>query len=135
MTATVETVSEQLDLAAIMPTEKVVSAVARAITLSESDVGKFLTVFRDDNSCRHRNLGSATAQVAKPQVIGENDEPIESDPGDDFENFWHTSVGKFKFSVDDLPQPLQYIYQILKVKMQSVLSTVNKHAICRKFLR
>lgn len=41
MTATVETVSEQLDLAAIIPAEKVVSAVARAITLSESDVGKF----------------------------------------------------------------------------------------------
>lgn len=40
MTATVETVSEQLDLAAIIPAEKVVSAVARAITLSESDVGK-----------------------------------------------------------------------------------------------
>lgn len=40
MTATVETVSEQLDLAAIIPAEKVVTAVARAITLSESDVGK-----------------------------------------------------------------------------------------------
>ena len=39
MTATVETVSEQLDLAAIMPTEKVM-AVARAVTLSETDVGK-----------------------------------------------------------------------------------------------
>jgi len=40
MTATVETVSEQLDLAAIMPTEKVMSAVARTVTLSETDVGK-----------------------------------------------------------------------------------------------
>lgn len=40
MTATVETVSEQLDLAAIMPTEKVMSAFARAVTLSETDVGK-----------------------------------------------------------------------------------------------
>lgn len=39
MTATVETVSEQLDLAAIIPAEKVVTAVARAITLSEADVG------------------------------------------------------------------------------------------------
>lgn len=42
MTATVETVSEQLDLAAIIPAEKVVSAVARAITLSDSDVGLYL---------------------------------------------------------------------------------------------
>lgn len=41
MTATVETVvQEQLDLAAIMPTERVVSAVARSITLSDADVGK-----------------------------------------------------------------------------------------------
>lgn len=40
MTATVETVSEQLDLAAIMPSEKVVSAIARSITLSDTDVGK-----------------------------------------------------------------------------------------------
>lgn len=42
MTATVETVMpEQLDLAAIMPTERVVSAVARSITLSDADVGKY----------------------------------------------------------------------------------------------
>lgn len=41
MTATVETVSEQLDLAAIMPSEKVVTAIARSITLSDTDVGKF----------------------------------------------------------------------------------------------
>lgn len=41
MTATVETViPEQLDLAPIMPTERVVSAVARSITLSDADVGK-----------------------------------------------------------------------------------------------
>lgn len=42
MTATVETVSEQLDLAAIMPTEKVMSAVARTVTLSETDVGEYI---------------------------------------------------------------------------------------------
>lgn len=40
MTATVETVSEQLDLAAIIPSEKVVTAVARSVTLSDADVGK-----------------------------------------------------------------------------------------------
>lgn len=40
MTATVETVSEQLDLAPIIPAEKVVPAVARAVTLTETDVGK-----------------------------------------------------------------------------------------------
>lgn len=60
------------------------------------------------------NLATATVQVARPQVIGENDEPLDSDVGDDLENFWQTSVGKFKFVVEDLPKPLQYIYQLLK---------------------
>lgn len=46
MTATVETVSEQLDLAAIMPTEKIMSAVARTVTLSETDVGKIIFLYR-----------------------------------------------------------------------------------------
>lgn len=40
MTATVETMAEQLDMAAIMPSEKVVSAVARSVTLSDADVGE-----------------------------------------------------------------------------------------------
>lgn len=42
MTATVETVSEQLDLAAIIPAESVISAVTRAVLLSETDDGEFL---------------------------------------------------------------------------------------------
>lgn len=40
MTATVETVAEQLDLAAIIPTEKVLPAVARSVTLTETDTGE-----------------------------------------------------------------------------------------------
>uniref|UniRef100_A0A8W7NZG6 Protein unc-79 homolog n=1 Tax=Anopheles coluzzii TaxID=1518534 RepID=A0A8W7NZG6_ANOCL len=105
MTATVETVSEQLDLAAIMPSEKVVPAVARSVTLSEADVA------------------TATVQIAKPNVIGESSsegggldsENLDgSHPFDGDEEFWHTSVGKFKFSIDTLPQSLQFIYQLLK---------------------
>ncbi|XP_038110168.1 protein unc-79 homolog isoform X5 [Culex quinquefasciatus] len=100
MTATVETVSEQLDLAAIMPSEKIVTAVARSVTLSEADVA------------------TATVQIAKPTVIDtcEGDEEFYDTHYDlaDGENFWHTSVGKFKFSIDNLPQSLQYIHQLLK---------------------
>lgn len=40
MTATVETVAEQLDMAAIMPAEKVLPAVARSVTLTETETGK-----------------------------------------------------------------------------------------------
>ncbi|GAB0098713.1 protein unc-79 homolog [Sergentomyia squamirostris] len=103
MTATVETVSEQLDLAAIMPSENVVTAVARSVTLSDADVA------------------TATVQVAKPNLVGPGSEGDRSGDGEDAgdeledgEDFWHTSVGKFKFALDSLPQQLQYIHQLLK---------------------
>ncbi|XP_055852716.1 protein unc-79 homolog isoform X5 [Episyrphus balteatus] len=103
MTATVETVSEQLDLAAIMPSEKVVTAVARSVTLSDADVA------------------TATVQVAKAAIVGSSEDvdlngSVTDENGDDIEDgddFWHTSVGKFKFSLDSLPQTLQYIHQLL----------------------
>jgi len=110
MTATVETVSEQLDLASILPTDR---AIARSITLSDADVG------------------SANVSVTKASVLGENgangsnggengsgsDDDEEEEDSDDF---WHTSVGKFKFTLDQLPQPLQYIHQLLTVRMRNI---------------
>lgn len=38
---------------------------------------------------------------------------LDDDLDDDGEDFWQTSVGKFKFTMDTLPQPLQYIHQLL----------------------
>ncbi|XP_066589783.1 protein unc-79 homolog [Prorops nasuta] len=96
MTATVETVSEQLDLTAIIPAEKVQSAVARAVTLSETDVA------------------TATVSVEKPHLIGENDQPLNLSPENELDDFWHTSVGKFRFAIEDLPEQLQYIHKLLK---------------------
>lgn len=67
-------------------------------------------------------LATATVQVAKPQLVStktqrelnENFEDEElDDDADDGDDFWHTSVGKFKFTLDTLPQPLQYIHQLL----------------------
>ncbi|XP_031336357.1 protein unc-79 homolog [Photinus pyralis] len=95
MTATVETVSEQLDLTAIIPTEKVVSAVARAITLSDTDA-----------------LPN-TPDVAKNQTQNDMEQTVEVGPDDNLENFWQTSLGKFKFVVTDLPEQLQFIYELL----------------------
>lgn len=101
MTATVETVSDQLDLdlAAMMPSEKVVTAVARSVTLSDADVAQ------------------ATVQIARPSIVGADqdsaDNPnLSSDESSDGD-FWHTSVGKFKFCIDQLPQTLQFIHQLL----------------------
>lgn len=68
-------------------------------------------------------MGPAAAIAATASVISSGDNgrvTIEDLPDDDVQksedvtdNFWHTSVGKFNFSLDTLPQPLQYIYQLL----------------------
>lgn len=39
MTATVETVAEQLDLAPVVAAERILPAVARQVTISDADVG------------------------------------------------------------------------------------------------
>uniref|UniRef100_A0A1A9X1K3 Protein unc-79 homolog n=1 Tax=Glossina brevipalpis TaxID=37001 RepID=A0A1A9X1K3_9MUSC len=97
MTATVETVSEQLDLASLLPADR---AIARSITLSDADVGDHTLT-----------IGSANVSVTRASVIGENgvngstgvacvdnaslsDEDEEDEDGDDF---WHTSVGSDVF--------------------------------------
>ncbi|XP_044313360.1 protein unc-79 homolog isoform X6 [Drosophila rhopaloa] len=97
MTATVETVSEQLDLASILPTDR---AIARAS--SDADVGS-ASVMGENGA----NGGAACGG-------GENGSGSEEDEEEeDSDDFWHTSVGKFKFTLDTLPQPLQYIHQLL----------------------
>lgn len=45
MTATVETVAEQLDLAPVVTAERILPAVARQVTISDADVGKFLLIY------------------------------------------------------------------------------------------
>lgn len=101
MTATVETVSDplDLDLATMLPSEKIVTAVARSVTLSDADVAQ------------------ATVQIAKPSIVGAEQDSVEninlsSDDSSDGD-FWHTSVGKFKFCIEQLPQTLQFIHQLL----------------------
>lgn len=70
------------------------------------------------------HLASATAQVAKPQLLNaktdsevvdaaEQNENVDDDSDLDAEDFWYTSVGKFKITLDQLPQSLQYIHQLL----------------------
>ncbi|KAJ2954599.1 hypothetical protein O0L34_g2893 [Tuta absoluta] len=93
MTATVETITEQLDMAVSLPQADAPSlATAQTITLTDTD------------------CATATAAVSTPALLGERDagESTEDD------NFWPTSAGKFHFSIDDLPQELQYIHQLLQ---------------------
>ncbi|KPU80258.1 uncharacterized protein Dana_GF18469, isoform B [Drosophila ananassae] len=109
MTATVETVSEQLDLASILPTDR---AIARSITLSDADVGS-ANVSVTKASVMGENGANGTGACGGGG-IGENGSGSEEDEEEeDSDDFWHTSVGKFKFTLDQLPQPLQYIHQLL----------------------
>ena len=64
---------------------------------------------------------TATVRIARPTVVGDSCEDLEGTTGtdghcelDNGDHFWHTSVGKFKFYIENLPQSLQYIHQLLK---------------------
>lgn len=43
----------------------------------------------------------------------EQNENSDTDTDIDGDDFWYTSVGKFKITLDTLPQRLQYIHQLL----------------------
>lgn len=63
--------------------------------------------------------GMATAQVSRARVS--QDGELETDTGSDelVDHFWQTSLGNFRFTIEDLPQYLQYIYQLLNVKTKT----------------
>lgn len=64
----------------------------------------------------------ATANVAKPSVLGEDDEPIDTTQhSDDEDNFWVTSQGKFRFKMEELPPHLQVIYTLLNVSNVQIM--------------
>lgn len=51
-------------------------------------------------------------QISTPNLLGDHEgESVE----EDMTNFWPTSAGKFHFCIDELPQELQYIHQLLQV--------------------
>ncbi|XP_076339617.1 UNC-79 domain-containing protein isoform X3 [Tachypleus tridentatus] len=95
MTAVVQECEAELDTVAIMPTEQVVTAYARAVTLTEDDVAV------------------AKCNVTSATLVDENDQTVLPQQDDDH-MFWHTSQGKFKFTFDELPAQLQLLYFMLK---------------------
>lgn len=70
--------------------------------------------------------------MAKPHIIGDPTaglpEETEADL-EDGEEFWHTTVGRFKFAIDSLPQPMQYIHQLLTVRVTPRLPISGNVAI------
>ncbi|XP_070377842.1 protein unc-79 homolog isoform X1 [Dermacentor albipictus] len=96
MTATLEECTGHLDTVAIMPTEQVVTAFARAVTLTEDDVPE------------------AKCTVASATLVDENDHAVLApEPAED-SSFWHTSQGKFRFTIDELPPQLRLTFALLK---------------------
>ncbi|XP_011502414.1 PREDICTED: protein unc-79 homolog, partial [Ceratosolen solmsi marchali] len=97
MTATVETVSEQLELSNIMPAEKIMSTIAH--TISGTDV--VLEAI------------TATVNINKSNLVEVND-VILMQPNHNFENSQQISVEKQRFCIKDLPDQLQYIHKLFK---------------------
>ncbi|KAL1415960.1 hypothetical protein MTO96_028551 [Rhipicephalus appendiculatus] len=95
MTATLEECAGHLDTVAIMPTEQVVTAFARAVTLTEDDVPE------------------AKCTVASATLVDERRAVVAPEPAED-SSFWHTSQGKFRFTIDELPPQLRLVYVLLK---------------------
>ncbi|XP_047508283.1 protein unc-79 homolog isoform X3 [Pieris napi] len=109
MTATVETITEQLDMAvSLPPTEQPPVAIAHSVTLTDTDVA------------------TATANVSTPNLLGEHEaESVD----DDITNFWPTSAGRFHFCIDELPQELQYIHQLLQELKNTTRPDVLYHLL------
>lgn len=80
----------------ILPSEEIESAVAQQVTLTETDVG--LETCQVMTSALIDSLKNTPVQL-KPNKI----------------EFWDTTVGRFRFCIDQLPAELQFVYSILMV--------------------
>lgn len=96
-TAIVSEFDEHGDFAAPVSIETVTPVVARAATITEEDVA------------------GAVCTVASAQLVDENDQVISSPAHDTADSaFWQTSLGNFKFTIEELPVQLQITYMLLK---------------------
>jgi len=59
---------------------------------------------------------SATVNVAAATLIdGTEPDALSGKSDESGKDFWTTSVGKFKFCIEELPPAIQFTYQLLKV--------------------
>ncbi|XP_037086283.1 protein unc-79 homolog [Pollicipes pollicipes] len=111
-----ETVTE-MDVAASMPAEKVMRAVAKAVTISEDDIAV------------------AKVKVVAARLVGENDQPVLVPTIEEGDNFWTTSHGRFRFTVDELPPDLQLLYGLLNRVKECDDQDVTSHLLsCLRLL-
>ena len=57
----------------------------------------------------------AKVKVCAARLVGENDQPVLVPTIEEGDNFWTTSHGRFRFTVDELPPELQLLYGLLNV--------------------
>jgi hypothetical protein len=88
----------------ILPSEEVETATAQQVTLTEKDVGH-------ETSC----------QITSAALIDSlKNTPLQMRPNIKNE-FWDTSVGRFRFRIDQLPAELQFVYAVLTVSISLFL--------------
>lgn len=78
----------------VLPTEEVEHAVAEQITVTEND------------------LGHQTCQVITENLLN-NLKGTPTTPFSRDSEFWQTSLGRFRFTIDQLPPQLQFVYSLL----------------------
>ncbi|XP_057379206.1 protein unc-79 homolog [Daphnia carinata] len=110
-TAKMETVSE-LDLAPILPSERVLRAVANAVTCTENEVA----------NCK--------AQVSHPGMLSGDDPPSDHQDHQQLnQQYWVTTAGNFRFSLEELPNHLQLIYGFLKELYHLIRPDTQRHLL------
>lgn len=106
--------------------DRTMKAVARAVTISDSETGTnnfklcciksvlylFEICLYHVNEIFYPPQANATAQIQSTPLMGEGDGDGD---GDDRRDSWVTSVGKFRFLIEELPPFLQFTYELLKV--------------------
>jgi len=95
--ATISEFEADLDFAPAMPIESVTPAVARSVTITEDDVA------------------SAKCTIStSAQLLDDDNENGFDQKVDEMGNFWETSYGKFKFTIEELPPQEQLVFVLLK---------------------
>ncbi|KAI1721489.1 cation-channel complex subunit UNC-79 domain-containing protein [Ditylenchus destructor] len=95
-TASVQEVVSKDEFVGVLPSEEVETAMAQATTLTEIDVGH------------------ETCQIITATTMLESQKNTPMQPKRSRTEFWDTSVGRFRFQLDQLPASLRYIYALLE---------------------
>ena len=96
--ATISDIEESFDSNPVIPIESIEPAVARSVTITEDDVAS--------SKC----MVSATPQL----LDDDNDSVFDKKLDESNKNFWETSYGRFKFTIEELPPQEQLVYVFLK---------------------